>query len=720
MNSIAQIAYYALIIIFSFVLGFGYVLLSKREQENWFPKSFIYGTAILMVISYWVSYFCKKGFDKFAVPIVVVLFVGVIFVYVVRRRLLFEYIKKITKGDVLSFFICFAFSALPLLLVIIFGAQYPFCDGYTYVCNADYLMEHGYRVEINPEDTIMHPWLSQTLLYQVSHFRIGAQMLLAFFSSVFRVKFSLEVFLPMTSYGVFLWGMGAWNFVTKKITTNRYSRIFAIVFVTGNVPVVLWNAVYGFLPQTFGSAFFIAAIAGIFSFEEWKEDKNWHIFITAILFSCEALAYNEMLPFLLLVTALYMIRYLLLHKEEWKKTICYISSCAVLAMIAIITYIPGMIHAILTMFGGVVGWHQEKDLVTYIAYFLSSVPANYSFMTAKYSMLMYAFEVFTLALGIVTVLGYIRSDNGNKKDFILVSFPYLLMFTYFCFFTENPFVEGKGNSWSIYKLMQYYFVMAIPFISLFISNALEKAKKMVVIGFVVLFGSFNICSILVYETTLAASMEQFVGNIEKPINAYYSLYERYGDSKEIITLYNVPQKHRQMVTYFLQDVQLLSDWESDGYYSIIPENPKDLYGSGINLVYDISAKENTAGLVEREIDITLNSGFYDTESDGNTYWNWSKKESELSIARYTTGGACTISFDMFGTNQKENSVAIYTDAGILLQKVELIPNQRTAVTILVDEDIDAIRFEFVGEVIAQDNDPRELAFAIANYSVAKR
>lgn len=719
-GSFAQIAFYLIIIIISFAIGLAFILLSKNKQENWIPRSFIYGTGILLIISYWISYFSASGFCKIAIPAILFLLACAAVLFIIKRKMLLQYIKETSGGDLINLAACCMLGALPLFMIIVFGAQYPYCDGYTYICNADYLMEHGYQVLVNPEDTIMHPWLSQTLLYQTAHFRIGAQMLLAFFSSIFGVRFSLELFLPVTAFGVFLWGMGIWNFMTKRYAVNRYARVLAIILVTGNVPIVLWNAVYGFLPQIFGSAFFISAIAGIFCFSKWKEEKIWCIFSTAMLFSCEALVYNEMLPFLVLVTIVYMVRYICLHKEEWKKVIIYMLACAIVAISAIITYIPGMIHAVLTMFGGIVGWHQEKDINTYLAYFMSSVPAEYSFMTSGYDMKMYLYEALTLIMGVIVVIGFYKSGKENKKEFFLVSMPYLLMLLYFAFCTENPFCGGKGNSWSIYKLMQYYFVMAIPYISMFIAEAAGKIRKSVFAAAIIIFVTFNVYNLLSYENTLSESMEKFVGRTSDSIEEYYSLYEKYGNTQEIITLYNIPQKHRQMITYFLKNARLLSDWESDGYYSNIPATPKELYGTGINLTYDPLDRKSIAGLVARDADIVPAEGFYETERYGEEYWNWSKRESELNIFYYAVDEKYTLRCEMLGTNQEEQKINIYSNAGELLQTVKIEPNETTTISIDIDEYVNTLRFECSGEIIKFENDPRELMFAISNYSIEKR
>ena len=401
MGAFYQIAFYLTMIGASFAIGLAFVLLSKSEQENWIPRSFTYGAGILMIVSYWISYFNKNGFRKAAIPAMLFVLAATVAIYAVRRKALLNYIKGISKGDFVNTAICCILSALPLLLIIVFGAQFPYCDGYTYICQADYLMEHGYRVMVNPGDTVTHPWLSQMLWYQREHFRPGVQMFMAFFSSIFGVRFSFEIFLPVIAFGIFLCGMGSWNFIRKKYAVNWIAKFLAVILVVGNVPIIIGNALYGFLPQAFGTAFFIAASAEVFSFSDWKKDRNWHIPAAALLFACEGLVYNEMLPFLCAVTAIYMTRYICLHKEEWKQSIAYMFACAIAAISAIATYLPGIVRALLTMFTSLFGWHQEKDINTYLAYLLSSVPAEYSFMTAEYGMKLYFFEALTLIGGVV-------------------------------------------------------------------------------------------------------------------------------------------------------------------------------------------------------------------------------------------------------------------------------------------------------------------------------
>ena len=69
-----------------------------------------------------------------------------------------------------------------------------------------------------------------------------------------------------------------------------------------NIPIIFWNAIYGFLPQTIGSAFCLAAVIAVNNIERWENDKRWNIMCSALMISALALSYNEMLPFFVLIT----------------------------------------------------------------------------------------------------------------------------------------------------------------------------------------------------------------------------------------------------------------------------------------------------------------------------------------------------------------------------------------------------------------------------------
>lgn len=719
MSDILQITYYINIILVAFLIGFAGVLLSKKVQRNWIPKSFLLGTGILTLCAFWTSYFCESGLRNLSKFIIAIGLVFVIAICVRRKEVFLEYVTAISRNDILLLLVITVLGAIPMMLYIGYGAQFPYIDGYTYICSADYLMDHGYRVTVAPEEVMFHPWLSQIDMYQKNSFRIGMQMLYAFFSGLFNLEFSIEILLPITAYSVFLCGMGAWSFTNKEYTESKYYKIIAIVMVVVNASMIFGNAISGFLPQAYGSAYFMVAAASIVKFYEWKEDKAWSVVSTAIWFACVALTYNEMLPFLVLVAVIWILRYLIVNKSERMQTVVLMGSCAMVAMGVIVVYIPGMINAILSMFGATVGWHQDKDIFSYVAHFLSTVPVDYSFRTERYSVGLLGYEILTI-VGIITViLGICWSSSKVKKEWLYVSLPYAMMFLYFIVCSDNPFIGGKGNSWSIYKLMQYYFIMLVPYLAVFISEAISKINKFIAYALICGFIVFNVNQMNIYMENLASHMVGYVGTQEEPIQEYYNLYTEYGNSEQRIVLHNVPEKHRQMITYFLKDVELVSDWNSDGYFSGISEMPQELYETGVHLVYNLTM-DNIAGMAECNIAIELGEGFYDTETTDNMYWNWSKAESYLSINKYAAESGYAFYCEVFGTNMENGNLSIYNETGDLLQVVEVKPGERTVISLELDGDVNMLYFDYEGEIQIEENGGRELAFAISNYKIEEK
>lgn len=61
---------------------------------------------------------------------------------------------------------------------------------------ADYLNAYSYRVI--PQDAVQYPWKSQAFVYLDGHYRMGAQVFLAFSSSIFGVTTD-RAYMPVTA-----------------------------------------------------------------------------------------------------------------------------------------------------------------------------------------------------------------------------------------------------------------------------------------------------------------------------------------------------------------------------------------------------------------------------------------------------------------------------------------------------------------------------------------
>ncbi len=597
-----QILYYCCIVFMVFVVGFSLVIQSNQFQKSWLSKSFLSGAAVMVIVTFWISSLYSKGLRQIAGIEIAVLLLLAFILIIIRRESALRYFKTLTSGDALCFSICFLAGLLPMAVCLILGAQFPYCDGYTYICNGDYLLDYGYRVVADPQDLILHPWLSQTYLYQMLHFRIGSQMLLSVLSGLFGVNFSLELFLPTMSLGIFLCGAALGGGRTEKYLPDKSTQILAVILLVFNVPIFLWNVFYGFLPQTLGSAFYLASVMNFVDVKRWKENDLWNIITDSLLIAALTLTYNEMLPFFVLVVVSLMIRGFCYCKKDAAQIFIRVLGSAIVSLLLIFIYVPGMIRAVISQFGAVVGWDQNRDLFTYLAHLLSTVPAEYNFSFAPDRMTNYAYEILTLIVFGLAVGGWLKCEKEVKRDFVFVSLPYFLMMLYFIFFTENPFAGGKGNSWSIFKLIQYYFIIASPYAALFIGKSISGKRRWVGGAGVLIFVLFNVSNAVNYGKTLCDVMKAYVGNKEPPMEEYYELYERYGNFDGVIALRGAPDKHRQMLTYFLKDVSLISDWRTDEYFHSIPEYSEELYDSDICLIYDLENENNIAGMVEASMD----------------------------------------------------------------------------------------------------------------------
>ena len=709
-----QIVYYTIIALVGGILGLPIMLLSKEKKKSWIPESFILGNAFVIIITFWMSSCLSQGMNVWARFMLSILVLIALLVIVWKRKLLGSYFESTTKQDILSVIIAYMAGLLPLMIYIIWKAEFPYCDGYTYICTSDYLMEHGYNVSIDIQEAVHHPWLSQMFIYQTYHFRIGAQMLLAFWSSVFGVEFSLELFLPICGLGIMLCGMATWIFVSNIKKCDNNEKIYAIIVFCFNIPIIQWCAMYGFLPQILGSAFCLAAIALIFNVEKWHKLVCIELVETAVVTAAFALTYNEMLPFFVMIIITFIVYEIVVVKGISISIIKSICAIAFLAMCLIITYIPGMISAVFSLMGAAVGWNQNKDIITYMAQVFSVIPPEYNLHEGQVVPFVLVAEVLVIIIMGIICKGYKKSDKTVRYYYMICTAPYLVVCLYFVFFTENPFVGGKTNTWSVYKLVQYYAVVLLPFIAIFVIENLKKYPK-ILICIMGTFLVFNGYQGINYMKQLSNVMKEYTGS-DVPLEEYYKLYDEYGNSQETIELTGVPGKHRQMVTYFLKNVKLNSDWNTDGYYSSIPANEES---SDMCLYYNKTDANAIAGLVKIENSLLFPNGFYEEErNEEGRFWRWGQQEAEIEPMVNKDVKEGIIEFDIFPYigDETEQVVDIYSENGNLIQHILLKEGNLLHTSIIWTKEMGKLRLVYNG-VATDTEDGRSLAFAISNYTL---
>jgi hypothetical protein len=268
--------------------------------------------------------------------------------------------------------------------------------------------------------------------------------------------------------------------------------------------------------------------------------------------------------------------------------------------------------------------------------------------------------------------------------------------------------------------MQYWFIAFAPFIGICFSRFFEKRKILLVL-FAIAFIAYNGRNGIVYANTLAGNMENYVGKADNSLEEYYRLYDYYGSSEQSIALYNVPDKHRQMITYFLRDVDLLSDWSTDVYFSSIPSTEVDYDENSISLVYDVNEYDIVAGMSEKKCSLKFGEGFYDEECSGDSTWRWGQKEAVIEISYFSNDiNEVELKFEISANcpSNEEATVSIYTDKGVLLQNIGVNGNTKKEVTLELNRDIEKLVFVYNGNLYSGEaGDTREVAFMFSNYEI---
>ena len=433
-----------------------------------------------------------------------------------------------------------------------------------------------------------------------------------------------------------------------------------------------------------------------------------------------ALTYNEILPFLVLLIAVIVVRRIIQEHTKCFQILRSILVCGILSITLISTYFGGMLHAIFLMMNATVGWYQDKNIETYLAYFLSSVPADYCFKTTALSPESFILELVTLLAALLPIIGIYKLKKEIKLEFFWLTVPYALIFLYFIFFTKDPVSGGIGNTWNIFKMMQYYFLVAILLIGIAISKYLEKRGRLAVV-FLVVFIGLNTYNGIQYAGYLSHFMKDYTGVKVNPMEQYYLLREKWGGN--CIVLVDVPQEQRLPLSYFLRDNHLVIDCSSENVYSYIKGKGLDFSNDNlVILTYDCNGVMQLAcedhdpvcKLYQCNNIITNVQGIYGLEenSDGRQ-WCWSRRQSEMTVEKDIFSDTEIMLLNLANGSKESNAdLDIYVNEK-LFNTVTLSSTQETSILIELKDKISNIRFDYKGNVnLSNINDPRELAFII--------
>jgi hypothetical protein len=683
----------------------------------------VLGFIWLIVSSTWLSYLGLSAEQYSIYLLSVTILVSFYFLYKNRANLK----EQFEKYNFLVVFFSLISGLIILLPYIKFNAFYPYIDGYTYISIADFLLKHGYFDSADQYQ--YHPWLTQMKLYQGTGLRIGAQVFLAFMTSIFSQKMSINLFIPVSAVSQSILVLITWLFCSYGLKIpNKYSLV-AILFVSLHVGMPIGNLINGFFPQHFGMIVFMFPFIYLYRISDYddKISKFKIILSSSLAVACLVMSYSELLPFFVISFLCVNLYYLLFtsYKLVVFKHLVLVGIISIIFSNIALYY---SLRALPIQLEAVVGWDIKQTVWQYILQLTSMLPLFYNLSSLNGSLLIKSLANITALFIIITMFRgiFLNKRSEGKKMLFATSIIFVLVIFYFLFFKRNPWnPQETGQNWSVMKAIQYSFFLIPPLVA-FGVEGLKKYSKLLM---VIIFGFFIVLSInnnYKYALEMTQPMRYYTGNDKTPLKEYWKLKDVIENEKRPIYI-SVPDSqnnHRRMISYFLQEKELISNWNSDGYYHWKLEVPQR--NDAVYLIYNPDAKGNSIAnmkLVKDSLEL-ITEGMYDPEeNEYKNKWTWSPPKSKLIIVNgFQSSVTASIKFYLWDTNKNNttNKLQIFNDNKLIKEYIiNNGDNEKKQIELTLPPGPTNISFSYLGEAIKYEGEIRNLAFAIGDLEVIK-
>lgn len=482
---------------------------------------------------------------------------------------------------------------LPLLLELFFyGGYNAHNDAFTYLAISDWLQSHAFTQTITPQT--ITPAETQPALYQIMGYRMGAPYFLGFLQAMFHIKWSYTIYptAVLMPVAVCCLAMGFPIFLSITQIVKRWIQLGLLILPALCFGALSFAMLYGFMPQIFGLALGSAALfwyGAILSYLKRPTFSRKKLIIStvplAFFFSACAVAYSEISVFIILGILLSTI-FFIIKNRVFTTYLMYGGGVAILSMTLINFELPRVIMALINQSNAVVGTSVNWSLLGYIFHMIGLHGGAWDIFQWSIDESILCKIIATMILVSLAIIFFwnrkrIKASilQGTWLPFALVLCTFIIGIIYFRYFVANPFPVGQGQSWSQFKLSEW----AFPFASVFIlSNIIilcrhsSRILKSVVI-LLLLLACYFVASSVKYRMELTAKYYVGVKNLD----------QFYQDARKIIldtcqkklpiylNLSNENYKFRQMLTLYLTDRQIKSDWTGDNYIEHrLPKNKK--------------------------------------------------------------------------------------------------------------------------------------------------
>lgn len=654
-----------------------------------FPASFqrasrlylspVLGLAIFTMVSSVLGHFIALG-DSIAVPVVVLTLLIV--------ALKFDPARSELAGSVLrtcGFGLVCGLSVLtPLYL---FGAFNAHNDAFTYLAHSDWLQRNAFETHI-PANQVT-PSETQIVLYQRG-FRMGSSFVLALFQALLNVRWSIDIYpavviCTMTSCSLVL-GFPVARILEKLSPRVGLTLLALPCFTLGSM---VFAANFGFMPQLFGLAFSTGAVVatGALLMCMVGEKLTFGAIVlgacpVAILMAGELFAYPEQAPFVVTAIALGSV-FVAARFGIWVDILRFSGILAGLVLALVNLELIRAYISLRIQGGAIVGTPVDWNLLEFIGHAFGLQAGAWD--TQR-------FNVFGAIGGLVLFVFLIsnfpsiqwrmvRSEWISFVPALSLLSLFLLGLFYFRYASATPFPTGKGQSWNQFKLMEW----ASPLASMAMLTVLSASA--VGLG----PGRRGIILLLVGVAavgTIASSVQR--------ARSFMDYYKGVGDLSRFYldlrksVLANCPltapvylalgrdQKFREMVSLFLFDRELNSDWTDDGYiyHYLSRDRVRVPLAKGDCVIEPIDGSLTTGpsigpfriGMFDGRQMFQLDrvDGAYPKESDGRSSWYWVEKEIAVHLAspiELPAKAKITVQFTYLARRGKPLHVTMESDSG---------------------------------------------------------
>lgn len=534
------------------------------------------------------------------------------------------------------------------LPLIRFEAFDVYNDAFTYLAQAQWLQKHPFNepVQLSP----YHPALSQIALFQGIKGPMGASFLLGYLQGLFAIRWSYLVYPAASTLPVVCLCAVLASLPAAPRRGVRCLRFLAAVIVGVTPNGFLFGATHGFLPQTYGLCFALAALLLLaVQLEHARSAATWWLraaLAPALCLAATVYTYHPLVPFVVAAAFLFVLATLFTSRQRVSIVLALPFGVAVATLLLAAPEIRRYVNTLpiwpKVVVGAPVDWH--------VLYFpahaagLLTGPWDGSKWILGSASLSWATLALVLVVGFMGVFTrppLLRGIARASWAFLTVT---IIAFCYFRYRVPSPWPTGVGQSWSQFKLANWASPFALTALAtgvLGLRPRLRGYQRIATTALAVYCLAGFRCSVAAAESASRA-VRSDAGVRADPFATYRTLSETLLLPKErplYIDLEVSRNRNRQLLTYFLADRPLASIWSTDPYFaSTISAPGYQTEGPGD----DMWVLTVCAGAIPRARQVRIGSfclfppgefvvsvrsvqGGYGQESDGLDTWRWTAK-----------------------------------------------------------------------------------------------